>query len=136
VVAQTLIRGARDYQDRLAHADLSSEELRAQIRDTLTMYLEDDGETVAPQLASFTAFLSFLENHKDRAAPSIGVNRDGVVVAVWREPGFRLTYEFETNGDIHSFLTEGSDGVHRARDLGRSSAQKVPRLPPKQRAAA
>lgn len=135
-MAQTLIRGARDYRDRLAHADLSSEELRAQIRDTLTMYLEDDGETVAPQLASFTAFLSFLETHKDRAAPSIGVNHDGVVVAVWREPGFRLTYEFEANGDIHSLVTEFSGGVPRVQDRGRNSPQSVLPLPPKQRAAA
>ena len=135
-MAQTLIRGARDYQDRLAHADLSSEELRAQIRDTLVLYLEDDGETVAPQLASFAAFLSFLEKHKDRAAPSIGVNHHGLVVAVWREPSFRLTYEFELNGDIHSFVTEFSGDVPRARDLGRSSPQAVRQLPPKQRAAA
>ena len=87
-MAQMLIRGARDYQDRLAHADLSSEELRAQIRDTLMLYLEDDGETVAPQLPSFSAFLSFLGRHKEFAAPSIGVNHHGVVVAVWLQPGF------------------------------------------------
>jgi len=110
------------------------EQLRAQIAATLTILLDDAGETVPPQVSSFSAFVSFLARHRDLAAPTFGVNRDGIVVARWREPGFQLSYEFEPAGTVHWLMTEFPGGTPSVRD-GRDSPDNAP-MPPRQRAFA
>jgi hypothetical protein len=118
-----LIREAPEFFGRLNQADLP-ELLRRQIGDTLAILLEDDGETVAPNIESFSALLRYLAQHREVAAPAIGVNHDRLFIAVWQEPGFRLSYEFEPAGHIHWLLTENSS----VQD-GRDNPEKAPRPP-------
>lgn len=126
------IKGAAQFFDHLNDARIA-EPLRARIRDTLTVLLEDDGETVPPDVSSFSAFVSFLARHGDLVAPTFGVNREGVVVARWRQPGFQLSYEFEPAGRVHWLLTEVSGGAPYVRD-GWDSPDRAP-LPPRQQRA-
>jgi hypothetical protein len=129
-VAQTFIQGAGEFFDRLDRVYLP-EEIRTRVKDTLTVYLEDDGETIAPKLGSFSTFLSFLANHIDHTTPTIGVNHDGLVVAIWQEPQqFRLSLEFPPAGKIHCLLTEFSGGAPVVVRDEWASPDAVP-LPPK-----
>lgn len=119
------IPGGTTFFDRLAQADLPAA-IRAPIRDTLSILLEDDGETVPPDLASFTALLAFLGRQHGIAAPAIGVNRERRFVAVWQEPGlFRLSLEFPVEGKIHWLLTEFRGGNPSVRD-GWGTPDEVP----------
>lgn len=119
------IPGGTTFFDRLAQADLPAP-IRAPIGETLSILLENDGDTVPPDLASFTALLAFLGRQHGIAAPAIGVNREGLFVAVWQEPGlFRLSLEFPAEGKIHWMLTEFRGGSPSVRD-GWGTPDEVP----------
>jgi hypothetical protein len=82
------------------------EAIRAPIGNVLKIFLEDDEDTVPPDPASFSVFLRFLRQRSDFPLPSIGVNRDGRVVAVWQNPAFRVSYEFLPAGSVKWASTE------------------------------
>jgi hypothetical protein len=97
--ASRSIDTAVEFFDRLNRAGLP-EPMRAPIQGALTVLLQDDDETMIPSTASFEAFLSFLVQHRDLPAPSIGVNPAGLFVAGWEDPTFRLSLEFLPDGKV------------------------------------
>jgi len=103
------------FFEGLKRAELP-EAVRAPIGGVLEIFLEDDEETIAPSQASFTAFLHFLKWHRDLPLPSIGVNRDGMFVAVWQSSAYRLSYEFLSNGNVFWAETKEQPGRIVVRD--------------------
>jgi hypothetical protein len=100
---------AGEFFSRLDEARLP-EALRSPIRGSLTVLLEDDGETAAPDMASFDAFLSFFRQHQDLPGPSIGVNPSGKFVAAWQDPKLRFTLEFLAAGYVRWVRVEDVGG--------------------------
>jgi hypothetical protein len=132
--APRYIGSAREIFDQLARANLPVP-LREPVHGALTVLLEDDDETVAPNLASFSAFISFFDRNREIAAPSIGVNRAGLFVAVWQDPTFRLSLEFQPSGNVLWASTDRQiSGTASVRN-GSATLERAP-LPPRRREAA
>lgn len=104
--------------DKLDRADLPRgvrESLRKSIIGITAAFAEDDDpQKVAPNPASFTRMLQFLE-HAHRwswAPPGIAVSPDGHFSAIWDEPGVhRWILDFLSGGDIQeTYLETYPDG--------------------------
>ena len=107
------ISGASEFFDRLAQADLPVP-MRTLIRESLTVLLEDDGETTKPDTASFVALLRFLRQHPDLPPPSIGVTSAGYFLAGWQDATLRFTLEFMRAGHVRRVRVEDAgDGKKR-----------------------
>lgn len=101
-----MIRGSAEFFSRLVDAKLP-ETLRSPVYGSLTVLLENDGETVTPDLASFDAFLRFLRAHQDLPGPAVGVNANGKFVAAWQDQTLRYTLEFLSAGYVRWVRVEG-----------------------------
>jgi len=124
------VKGAAEFFDRLDDAKLP-ETLRSSIHGSLTVLLEDDGETVTPDAASFTTLLRFLGEHRDIPAPAIGVNPTGKFVAAWQDRVLRFTLEFLSAGYVRWVRVEDVAGKKHVGG-GLTFADRVslpPRLP-------
>jgi hypothetical protein len=139
-VAQAHTSGSRyvgsapEIFDRLERANLPAP-IREPVRGALSILLEDDGETVAPNLASFSGFLSLFDRYRDVVAPSVGVNRAGLFVAVWQEPTFRLSFEFQQSGEVSWASTDRQNNGAASVRNGLAAVELVPH-PPRRREVA
>jgi len=125
-----VIPGAAEFFSRLDDAKLP-DALRSPIRGSLTVLLEEDGETVAPDMASFDEFLRFLRDHRDLSGPSVAVNPSGKFVAAWQDPQLRFTLEFLSAGYVRWVRVEDRAGKKHV-DGGLTFADQIslpPRLP-------
>jgi hypothetical protein len=103
------IPGAGEFFDRLSQVDLPAP-IRTPIWDSLTVLLEDDGETRAPNTTSFRALLRFLDQHRDLPPPSIGITPAGYFSAGWQDSTLRFTLEFMTAGYVRWVRVEDAGG--------------------------
>jgi hypothetical protein len=97
------------FFEELNHSELP-EATRGPLENVLKIFLEDDEDTVPPDLASFSLFLRFLRQHPDFPLPSVGVNPDGRVVAVWQNSAFRASCEFSPAGSVRFASTQWQGG--------------------------
>lgn len=127
------IPSAGSFFERLIGAELPAA-VRDPLHGTLTVLLEDDDDVVTPDMASFMAFISYLDQHRDVSAPSVGVNRSGLFVAVWQDRDYRLSLEFQTAGNVSWAYTD-KHGPLSVRD-GKATVAAAPSPPTRMRQAA
>jgi hypothetical protein len=125
------IAGVEEFFERLARANLP-EPLTTPIKASLTVLLEDDGETKAPSVASFRALLRFLGDHRDLPPPSIGITPAGYFSAGWQDSNLRFTLEFMTADYVRSIRVDsvGNSKKHVRSDLAFLDQVQLPdRMP-------
>jgi hypothetical protein len=102
------------FFNKLSKADLQ-ERMKSSLRQSLHALLDgydedkDDPHRVEPSLQSFGRMMAFLSHphHQLWVPPAIGLNAQGLFVAVWQEPGvFRWVLDFAPNGDIDETYLE------------------------------
>ena len=97
--------------DRADLADRMKSSLKRSLRALLDGYDEDgdDPHRVEPNLKSFSRMVTFLSHpyHQLWMPPAIGLNPQGLFVAIWQEPRlFRWVLDFAPNGDIEETYLE------------------------------
>lgn len=103
--------------------------VRTSVENSLVVLLEDDDDIV-PDYRSFSALLKFVKDHPQRIAPGLTINRQGIFVAVWEDPGvFRWSLAFLPVGDVEWTTLEKSpeEGLVRRTGKGRAESIELPR---------
>jgi hypothetical protein len=84
--------------------------LSQSIWGSLTYFLERDGDPIEPDLKSLQLLLAYIADHKDWRPPGLGLDKDGVIEAVWEAPNvFRWSLEFLPVGEVQWTYLEKND---------------------------
>lgn len=122
------IEAATDVGVALRDAGLP-EPLGSSIWKSLAYFLERDGDPITPDFRSLRLLLSFVADHKHWRAPGLGLNKEGVVEAVWEAPTiYRWSLEFLPAGEIRWTYIEKKQegGISRSTGTSRPDAILVP----------
>ena len=135
ISADWYIESAADVSDVLKEAGLP-EPLRRSIWKSLAYFLERDGDPVTPDLRSLRLFLSFVADHKNWRPPGLGLNKEGVIEAVWEASTvFRWSLEFLPVGEVRWTYIEKKEEEGVTHSTGRNRPQDIP-VPERMRQAA
>ena len=120
------VDAAKDVADILEGARLP-EALRRSIWGSLAYFLERDGDPVELDFKSLRLLLSYISDHNDWRPPGLGVNKKGVIEAVWEDPNvFRWSLEFLPAGEVQWTFIEKKKEGGIMRDTGRNRPDAVP----------
>jgi hypothetical protein len=120
------VEAARDVAHILEDARLP-EPLGRSIWGSLTYFLERDGDPIEPDFKSLHLLLSYVADHKNWRPPGLGLNKEGIVEAVWEAPTiYRWSLEFLPVGEVRWTYIEKKEEGGITRTTGRSRPDAVP----------
>jgi len=120
------VDAAKDVADILEGARLP-EAVSRSTWGSIAYFLERDSDPVELNFKSLRLLLSYIADHKDWRPPGLGVNKKGVIEAVWENPNvFRWSLEFLPAGEVQWTFIEKKNEGGIMRDTGRNRPDAVP----------